>query len=80
MSRLIIFILVSAIYFVVNDACKKTEIVIKNNFGSSRILQYHCRSENQNLGVQYLNAKGTKIIKFKDDGSRNQAIDLEMSF
>ncbi|XP_020876752.1 S-protein homolog 15-like [Arabidopsis lyrata subsp. lyrata] len=70
MSRLIFFMLVSAIYFVVNEACKENEIVIKNNLGYSRILQYHCRSGNQNLGVQHLNANSTKIIKFKDDGTK----------
>ncbi|CAA0406330.1 S-protein 15 [Arabidopsis thaliana] len=69
MSRLIFFILVTAIYFVGNEACKEIEIVIKNTLGPSRILQYHCRSGNTNVGVQYLNFKGTRIIKFKDDGT-----------
>ncbi|KAG7543244.1 Plant self-incompatibility S1 [Arabidopsis thaliana x Arabidopsis arenosa] len=74
MSRLIFFMLVSAIYFVVNEACKGNEIVIKNQLGSSRILQYHCRVGKINLRVRHLNFNGTYAITFGDDGTERSRI------
>ena len=59
--------LVIAIYLGVNEACE-TYIKIKNNLGPGKILRYHCRSINKDLGVQHLNFGATRTIPLKNQG------------
>lgn len=68
MNSLVFFMLASAIYFNVNEACKPNEIIIWNDIGPGRTLQYHCRWKKKDLGVKYLNYGATTTIKLKDEG------------
>ncbi|EFH39411.1 predicted protein, partial [Arabidopsis lyrata subsp. lyrata] len=55
-------------YAKVNEACEKNEIVIINDLGPGRILQYHCRYPKKDFGVQYLNFDAIKTIQLRDEG------------
>ncbi|CAL9239397.1 unnamed protein product [Arabidopsis halleri] len=68
MNRLIFFMLVTATYYGVNEACKENKIVIRNRLGPGEILKYHCRSKKIDLGVLYLDYNATRIITLKDEG------------
>ncbi|OAO97504.1 hypothetical protein AXX17_AT4G14990 [Arabidopsis thaliana] len=60
--------LIIAIFYGVNEACKENRIVLKNRLGHSKILQYHCHSPKVDLGVLYLDFNAIRIIKVKDEG------------
>ncbi|KAG7543184.1 Plant self-incompatibility S1 [Arabidopsis thaliana x Arabidopsis arenosa] len=68
MNRFLFFISFIAIYSRVNEACEKNEIVIINDLGPGRILQYHCRYPKKDFGVQYLNFDAIKTIQLRDEG------------
>lgn len=68
MLRLIFFILATAICSTKTEACEKNAIVIINDLGPGRILQYHCRYTKKDLGVQHLNFHAIKTIHLQDEG------------
>ncbi|ESQ31672.1 hypothetical protein EUTSA_v10005700mg [Eutrema salsugineum] len=67
MNHLILFILLVASYFEPNEACKENHVVIHNELGPGKILQLHCKSEDDDLGIQKFNYKAPpSIIRFHD--------------
>ncbi|EFH68754.1 hypothetical protein ARALYDRAFT_888164 [Arabidopsis lyrata subsp. lyrata] len=46
--------------------CPSNEIRISNELGPGLVLQYHCHSRDNNLGVQNLQFKELKQIRFGD--------------
>ncbi|EOA15801.1 hypothetical protein CARUB_v10007278mg [Capsella rubella] len=69
MNRLTFFILVIAIYFGVNEACKLNELVFKNELGVGTRLRYYCRNGDYNSGFRYINHNAKEGIRFKDTGT-----------
>ncbi|ESQ31671.1 hypothetical protein EUTSA_v10005113mg [Eutrema salsugineum] len=68
MIHLILFILVAGSYFELNEACKENHVVIHNELGPGKILQLHCRSKDDDLGIQTFNYKAApSIIRFHDE-------------
>ncbi|CAH8277217.1 unnamed protein product [Arabidopsis lyrata] len=52
----------------INQACVENHIVILNLLAPGRILEYHCRSNDDDLGVRRLDFNATPfIIKFHDE-------------
>ncbi|EOA33974.1 hypothetical protein CARUB_v10021469mg [Capsella rubella] len=73
MNRLILFTFVVTSCFGLNAAfffdmfpCPSNEVIITNDLGPGLVLQYHCHSRDDNLGVQHLQYNDTKRIKFGD--------------
>lgn len=48
MNHLLVFLLVIAVFFMLNEACPKSRIVIQNQLGPGIPLQYHCRGKQGN--------------------------------
>ena len=55
--------LVIAIFYGVNEACKENRIVFRNRLCPGKILQYHCHSPKVDLGVLYLDFNAIRIIR-----------------
>ena len=67
MKHLILFILVTT-YFRLHEACEKNRVLLHNELGPGRILEFHCYSVNNDLGVKNLNFNATPyVIEFHDD-------------
>ncbi|EOA19028.1 hypothetical protein CARUB_v10007681mg [Capsella rubella] len=68
MNNLLFLVLVLIKYFVVNQACKQNNVVILNELGPGRVLEYHCRSKDDDLGVKKMNFNGPPYtIRFRDE-------------
>lgn len=68
MNHLVFFLFVTTTYFGFNEACKENHVVIQNELGPGRVLEYHCRSKDDDLQVHSLDFKGTPYtIKFHDE-------------
>ncbi|KAF8089622.1 hypothetical protein N665_0501s0034 [Sinapis alba] len=77
MNSYIIFMLIIAMFFGVNEAfashkrglwflCKKNRIIIRNELGPGRNLEYHCHFNGKDEGVQLLKFNEERIFKFSD--------------
>ncbi|ESQ38718.1 hypothetical protein EUTSA_v10029524mg [Eutrema salsugineum] len=68
MNHLIVFMLVIAMYFGLNEASLKNRIEIHNQLALGHRLQYQCRNNINPFDdkVQYLNFNDTKVIEFHD--------------
>ncbi|KAL9281426.1 putative plant self-incompatibility S1 [Arabidopsis thaliana] len=68
MNHSVFVILITITYFGLNQACKKNIVEILNQLAPGQILKYHCRSEDDNLGVKQLNFNATPfVIRFHDE-------------
>lgn len=75
MNHLIIFSLVLAIHFSLNEACKKPNIVeIHNQLAPGKLLSHRCRGSinEQDKGLQYLKVNQTFKIVFSDVSNRRE--------
>lgn len=62
-----LFMIVNTIYFGFSDACKKNQVIIQNQLEPDRVLEYHCRSKDDDLQVHTMNFNATPfIIRFHD--------------
>lgn len=67
MNKLFYFILVNAMFSKLNQACKKNEVVIRNQLGPGSILKFHCHSKDDDLGFKQLNFNAApSVIKFHE--------------
>ncbi|KAF8088041.1 hypothetical protein N665_0557s0041 [Sinapis alba] len=67
MKHLIIFILVTT-YFRPHEACVKNRVLLHNELGPGRLLEFHCYSLYNDLGVKNLTFNATPyVIEFHDD-------------
>ncbi|CAN6970393.1 unnamed protein product [Brassica rapa subsp. trilocularis] len=67
MKHLILFILVTT-YFRLHEACEKNRVLLHNELGPGRILEFHCYSLHDDLGVKNLNFNAPPyVIEFHDD-------------
>lgn len=53
-------------YFSPNKACELDRVVIQNDLGVGRTLEFHCSSEHDDLGIQKLGYKFSYTIKFHE--------------
>ncbi|KAF3569357.1 hypothetical protein DY000_02011506 [Brassica cretica] len=68
MNYLILFILVTVTYFRPQEACVKNRVVIHNELGPGRILEYHCYSNRDDLGIKNMAFNATPyVIAFHDE-------------
>ncbi|KAF2562636.1 hypothetical protein F2Q70_00018876 [Brassica cretica] len=68
MNYFVLFILVTSTYFGINEACKKNQVEIHNQLGPGKVLQFHCRSGDDDIGVKTLNFNAVPyIIRFHDE-------------
>ena len=68
MKHLILFILVTVTYFRSQEACVKNRVVIHNELGPGRNLEYHCYSNKDDLGIKNMAFNATPyVIEFHDD-------------
>ncbi|CAF1921556.1 hypothetical protein HID58_095565 [Brassica napus] len=68
MNYFVLFILVTSTYFGLNEACKKNQVEIHNQLGPGKVLQFHCRSGDDDIGVKTLNFNDVPyIIRFHDE-------------
>ncbi|EOA17932.1 hypothetical protein CARUB_v10006341mg [Capsella rubella] len=68
MSNLIFLFLVTFTSFVLNQACKQNQVVIMNELGPNRILEFHCYSNKDDLGIKTMGFQGTPYtIRFHDE-------------
>ncbi|KAF8103889.1 hypothetical protein N665_0183s0064 [Sinapis alba] len=67
MKHLILFILVIT-YFRPHEACIKNRVLLHNELGPGKRLEFHCYSAHNDLSVNNLNFNDTPyVIKFHDD-------------
>ena len=67
MKHLVLFILVTT-YFRLHEACEMNRVLLHNELGPGRLLEFHCYSVNNDLGVKNLNFNATPyVIEFHDD-------------
>ncbi|ESQ31673.1 hypothetical protein EUTSA_v10005414mg [Eutrema salsugineum] len=68
MNHLILFLVIIATCFEPNEACKKNNVEIHNELGPGRILELHCYSKDDDLGIQKLSFNAPPyIIRFHDE-------------
>ncbi|CAH8391659.1 unnamed protein product [Eruca vesicaria subsp. sativa] len=72
MNILIIFMLIIAMLLGVSEAvfkCPKNQLIIRNELGPARSLQYHCRYFRNNEGAKFLKFKEQRIFEFAGGNS-----------
>ncbi|KAF3503547.1 hypothetical protein F2Q69_00040025 [Brassica cretica] len=80
MKHLILFILVTT-YFRLHEACEKNRVLLHNELGPGRILEFHCYSLHNDLGVKNLNFNAPPyVIEFHDDEELYSATKWNCSF
>ncbi|KAF8088043.1 hypothetical protein N665_0557s0043 [Sinapis alba] len=67
MKHLVLFILVTT-YFMLHEACEKNRVILHNELGPGRLLNFRCVSNKDDLGIQTLAFNATPyVIAFHDD-------------
>ncbi|CAH8392807.1 unnamed protein product [Eruca vesicaria subsp. sativa] len=67
MKLLTLFLLVTT-YFRLHETCEYNRVVLHNELGPGRLLEFHCSSMYDDLGVRNLTFNATPfVIKFHDD-------------
>ncbi|KAL0746937.1 hypothetical protein Bca101_028939 [Brassica carinata] len=67
MKHLVLFILVTT-YCRLHEACEKNLVILHNELGPGRLLQFHCVSNDDDLGTQTLAFNASPyIISFHDE-------------